>query len=290
MDHSLEPDRLDVPGLLRTHGLKPDKNLGQNFLIDPHYLKLVADAGEINDQDTVLEIGAGIGNLTRVLGSRAKQVVAVEIDADLIPILIESTGDYPHIEIHQGDILGFQINDLITSLNFLVIANIPYYITSKIIRYLMTSEIGPKRIILTIQKEVAERICAVSGKFSLLSLSVQVFGNPVIQSKIPAAAFYPLPKVDSAILRIDMLPSPLIPAEHLDTFFYLAKAGFSQKRKNLRNSLSAGIRFDKKSTETLLQSANIDFRRRAETLSIEEWKTLTLEYQRNYSPQKSQSN
>ncbi|MBK5109595.1 MAG: ribosomal RNA small subunit methyltransferase A, partial [Anaerolineales bacterium] len=245
MDHPLDSERLDIPRLIKEYGLKPDKGLGQNFLIDPHYLSSVADAGEISDQDTVLEIGAGIGNLTRFLVTRAKRVVAVEIDADLIPVLIEVTRKYSNIEIIQGDILGFEIEELIASPTFLVIANIPYYITSKIIRHLMTSKMKPQRVILTIQKEVADRICTPDGKSSLLSLSVRVFGDPSIVTKIPAGAFYPAPKVDSAIVRIDMLSSPMIPARHLETFFYLAKAGFSQKRKNLRNSLSAGIGLDK---------------------------------------------
>jgi 16S rRNA (adenine1518-N6/adenine1519-N6)-dimethyltransferase len=290
MDHPLDSDRLDIPRLIKEYGLKPDKGLGQNFLIDPHYLSSVADAGEISDQDTVLEIGAGIGNLTRFLVSRAQRVVAVEIDADLIPVLIEVTRKYSNIEIIQGDILGFEIEELIASPTFLVIANIPYYITSKIIRHLMTSKMKPQRVILTIQKEVADRICTPDGKSSLLSLSVRVFGDPSIVTKIPAGAFYPAPKVDSAIVRIDMLSSPMIPARHLKTFFYLAKAGFSQKRKNLRNSLSAGIGLDKKSTEELLRSVDIDHHRRAETLSLKEWKSVTREYTEKYSREDKRPN
>ena len=285
MDHPLGSEWIDVQGLIKKHGLQPNKNLGQNFLIDPQYLNQVTDAGEIVDQDTVLEIGAGIGNLTRLLGAKARHVIAVEIDANLIPILREVTRENSNIEVIHGDILAIEISDLITSSPFQVIANIPYYITSKIIRYLMTGSIKPQRIILTIQNEVAERICALSGKQSLLSLGVQVFGRPTIESRIPAGAFFPIPKVDSAIVRIDMFPSPLVPAESLETFFYLAKAGFGQKRKNLRNSLSAGTRLDKNSCEQLLQSAGIDYQRRSETLSIAEWQTLTLEYQRIMFPQ-----
>jgi 16S rRNA (adenine1518-N6/adenine1519-N6)-dimethyltransferase len=285
MDHPLGFEWIDVQGLIKKHGLQPNKNLGQNFLIDPHYLNQVTDAGEIVDQDTVLEIGAGIGNLTRLLGTKARHVIAVEIDANLIPILREVTREYSNIEVIHGDILAIEISDLITSSTFQVIANIPYYITSKIIRYLMTGSIKPQRIILTIQNEVAERICALSGKQSLLSLGVQVFGHPTIESKIPAGAFFPIPKVDSAIVRIDMFPSPLVPAEYLETFFYLAKAGFSQKRKNLRNSLSAGTSLDKNSCEQLLQSTGIDYQRRSETLSIAEWQSLALEYQRIMFPQ-----
>ena len=284
MDHPVDPGRLDVPKLLKDHDLKPNKRLGQNFLIDPHYLNLVADAGKVTQQDTVLEIGAGIGNLTRLLGAQARQVIAVEIDADLIPILVDTCKDYPSVKVIHGDILAFEVKDLVGTPTFQVIANIPYYITSKIIRHLMTGEAKPDRIILTVQKEVADRICAPPGKISLLSLSVLVFGKPSVLNKIPAGAFYPPPQVDSAIVKINMLPSPLIPIENLETFFLLARAGFSQKRKNLRNSLSAGLGLDKRSTEQLLQSVNIDFRRRAETLTIDEWKSVTTVYKNKYSP------
>ena len=289
MDHPLSHPQLDIPGLLKQHGLEPNKSLGQNFLIDPVYLTRVVEAGAISEEDTVLEIGAGVGNLTLLLGTKAKEVIAVEIDSALIPILSEIAGPYQNIKVIHGDILGYELVDLMPSSQYQVVANIPYYITSKLIRHLMTSESHPQRIILTIQKEVAERICAPSGKLSLLGLSVQVFGHPEIKSNIPAGAFYPPPKVDSAIVRIDMHPAPLIPEEHLDTFFNLAKAGFSQKRKNLRNSLSGGLNMEKKSIEELLGSVGIDHRRRAETLTIDEWKTVTLKYVQLFPPKNSWS-
>lgn len=290
MDHPLGSDHLDVPSLLRDHNLQPNKSLGQNFLIEPKYLQLVVEAGEINDQDTVLEIGSGVGNLTRLLASRAGQVVAVEIDQNLIPILIETTSGYGNILVKQGDILDFKINELISKQPFKVIANIPYYIASKIIRYLMTGSLKPIRLILTVQKEVADRICAQSGKYNLLALSVQVFGEPSIVSHIPAGSFYPVPKVDSAIVRIDTYSEPRISSVYLDTYFYLARAGFSQKRKNLRNSLSAGTTMDKETAEDLLNSAGIDITRRAETLSIDEWRKLTLDYQEKVIGKDTQGN
>jgi len=287
VDFPLTPPQLDIPGLLKQYGIRPNKRLGQNFLIDPRYLTRVADAGAITDQDTVLEVGAGVGNLTRLLGMRAKEVIAVEIDSALIPILNQVTASCANIKIIHGDILGYDLADLMTSIPYQVVANIPYYITSNLIRHLMTSDAHPQHIVLTIQKEVADRICAPSGKLSLLGLSVQVFGYPVIKSKIPAEAFYPTPKVDSAIVRVDMHPSPLIPEVYLETFFYLAKAGFSQKRKTLRNSLSAGLRLDKKAVEELLYAVDIDDRRRAETLTIDEWNAITLEYFRLIPPKNS---
>ena len=284
VDNPLNLSQLDVPGLLKRHGLQPDKNLGQNFLIDPIYLKRVAEAGNIKQEDIVLEIGAGLGNLTRLLGVQAKEVLAVELDPDLIPILEGVTNTYPNIQIIQGDILKIDLVDLIPDTGYLVVANIPYYITSNLIRHLMTAKKRPARIVLTIQREVAERICAQHGKLSLLGLSVQVFGFPEIVSKVPASAFYPPPKVDSAIVRIELYPSPRIPEILLNTFFQLARAGFSQKRKTLRNSLSAGLQQKKITIENLLGDAGIDAMRRAETLSLDEWKSLTILYAGLSSP------
>lgn len=274
MGNPIKQSQMDVPGLLRSHGLRPDKSLGQNFLIDPVYLDLVADAGDITKEDTVLEIGAGLGNLTRLLAARAKEVLSVELDPDLIPILQSVITPNQNVRIIQGDILKVDLSNLFPSTEYLVVANIPYYITSNLIRHLTSSGKRPLRIVLTIQKEVAERITAQSGKLNLLGLSVQVFGAPIVISKVPAGAFYPVPKVDSAILRVDLYPSPLISEDLLDTFFLVAKAGFSQKRKTLRNSLSAGLRLEKSTVEDLLANADIDASRRAETLRLEEWISL----------------
>ena len=274
MGNPIKQSQMDVPGLLRSHGLRPDKSLGQNFLIDPIYLDLVADAGDITKEDTVLEIGAGLGNLTRLLSARAREVLSVELDPDLIPILQSVITPTQNVRIIQGDILKVDLSNLFPSTEYLVVANIPYYITSNLIRHLTSSGKRPLRIVLTIQKEVAERITAQSGKLNLLGLSVQVFGAPIVVSKVPAGAFYPVPKVDSAILRVDLYPSPLISEDLLDTFFLVAKAGFSQKRKTLRNSLSAGLRLEKSTVEDLLANADIDASRRAETLRLEEWISL----------------
>jgi 16S rRNA (adenine1518-N6/adenine1519-N6)-dimethyltransferase len=276
----MNPEDLDIPKLLKEAGHQPNKRLGQNFLIDPRYLKRVADAGEINNQDYVLEIGAGVGNLTILLARKAKQVIAVEIDSTLVPILNKVAGAHQNVTIIQGDILEFDLLELVGRSRYHVVANIPYYITSKLIRKLMTSLAHPQNVILSIQYEVAERICAGTGKLSLLGISVQIFGHPEIKSRIPAVAFYPQPKVDSAIVRIDRHPTPLIPEEHLATFFLVVKAGFSQKRKTLRNSLSAGLRLEKQITEQLLQSIQIEVGKRAETLTIEQWIKLSLEYEK----------
>ncbi|MES0360987.1 MAG: 16S rRNA (adenine(1518)-N(6)/adenine(1519)-N(6))-dimethyltransferase RsmA [Anaerolineales bacterium] len=278
MDNPINLPDLNVVELLKSHGIQPDKRLGQNFLIDPMYLHRVADAGNITKDDTVLEVGAGLGSLTRLLGSQAKEVFAVELDTDLIPILKQVTIQFSNIQIIHRDILKIDPGELTNSTSYLVVANIPYYITSNLIRHLLAGNTRPRRVVLTIQREVAERICAQPNKLSLLGLSVQVFGLPKILSRVPAGAFYPVPKVDSAIIRIEIYPAPIIPADQLDIFFQIAKAGFSQKRKMLRNSLSAGLRQDRSIIENLLLEADIEPQRRAQTLTLDEWKLLTSGY------------
>ena len=267
---------LDAAAVLKRCGLRPDKKLGQNFLQDSSALEKIAHAAEIQADDCVLEIGAGLGSLTRYLAGSARKVAAVELDPDLIPPLKAVLTQHPNVHIIHGDILELSISDLIDQPGYIAAANIPYNITSAIIRHLLESLPKPRRIVLTVQKEVAERICAEPGDMSLLALSVQVYGSPRIVAKIPTGAFYPAPNVDSAILRVDIYDEPLIARENLPGFFRFIKAGFSQKRKTLRNSLSAGLHIKPPDVEAMLKSAQIDPMRRAETLSIEEWGRLVL--------------
>ena len=267
--------QLNIPEILRQYGLKPDKRLGQNFLVDPSALQRIVETAEIRSQDAILEIGPGLGSLTRYLASVAKKVVAVELDADLISPLRDILASYSNVTIIQGDILEMDPGQLMDQSSYLVVANIPYYITSAVIRHLLEAEVQPRRMVLTVQREVAQRICAEPGDLSLLALSVQVYGKPRIAARIPAGAFYPPPKVDSAVVNIDLYPQPRIPAERLDAFFSLAKAAFSQKRKTLRNAISAGTHLSPAETEDLLKAAGIEPRRRAQTVSIEEWCKLS---------------
>jgi 16S rRNA (adenine1518-N6/adenine1519-N6)-dimethyltransferase len=265
---------LRVADLLRKYGLKPHKGLGQNFLQDPIALETIVAAAQIQPTDTVLEIGPGLGSLTRYLAASAREVVAVELDQHLLPPLKSVLAPYENVRIIHGDILEVSPSDLIQTPGYVVAANIPYYITSAVIRHLLESDPKPRRIVLTIQKEVAKRICETPGDMSLLALSVQVYGKPAIAAHIPAEAFFPSPNVDSSVLVIEIYPAPLIPRELLDTFFKLIKAGFGQKRKTLRNSLSAGLSISPSSAADLLERAGIDPQRRAETLGIEEWQRL----------------
>ncbi len=265
---------LNAPHLLKKYGLRPYKGLGQNFLQDPIALEKIVAAAEIQPTDTVLEIGPGLGSLTRYLAASAREVVAVELDQHLLPPLKAVLAPYQNVRLIHGDILELSPDDLIQAQDYVVAANIPYYITSAVIRHLLESKHKPRRIVLTIQKEVAKRICEKPGDMSLMALSVQVYGKPRIAAQIPAGAFFPAPSVDSAVLVIDIYPAPLIPTEYLESFFKLIKAGFSQKRKTLRNSLSSGLSIPPASAAELLERAGIDPQRRAETLSIEEWQRL----------------
>ena len=268
---------LNAATILKRYGLRADKSLGQNFLQDPIALEKITAAAGIRPTDSVLEIGPGLGSLTRYLAVAAQEVVAVELDDNLIPPLRTVIAPYANIRLIHGDILKFPPAELIRQPGYLVVANIPYYITSAIIRHLLENEPKPRRIVLTIQKEVADRICAAPGDMSLLALSVQVYGEPRIAARIPAGAFFPAPKVDSAVLCLDVYPEPQIRSKSLETFFKLIKAGFSQKRKTLRNSLSSSLHISPVEAADLLTRAGIDPQRRAETVSIPEWQRLCEE-------------
>ena len=268
------PD-LNPAALIKQYGLHADKRLGQNFLCDRFELECIAAAAEIEDTDSVLEIGPGVGSLTRYLAGYAHEVVAVELDEKFDCILQIILKPYDNVRVVYGDILELSPNQLGLPPNYIVAANIPYNITSAIIRHLLESDSKPRRIVLTIQKEVAQRLCEEPPKMSLLALSVQVYGKPTIIRLIPAAAFYPAPQVDSAVVRIEIHPEPIINAPYLPVFFRLIKAGFSQKRKTLRNALSAGLATSTEEVEALLDQTKIDPQRRAETLSLEEWGSLT---------------
>jgi 16S rRNA (adenine1518-N6/adenine1519-N6)-dimethyltransferase len=271
---------LNLQALLKKYHIRPKKSLGQNFLADPNGLLKVINAAEISPTDTVLEIGAGLGSLTILLAQQSSSITAVELDSTLIPPLKEGLAGFENVKIIEGDVLELSPDMLMSQPGYIVVANIPYYITSAIIRHLLGASNKPTRMIMTIQKEVAERIIARNGKHSLLSLSVHVFGKPELAGIIPSGCFFPAPDVDSAVIQIRLYPNALVPLEAMDDFFKLAHAGFSQKRKTLRNSLSAGLQISTQAGEALLESAGVSSQRRAETLTIEEWQRLTEVFQR----------
>ena len=271
-------DPLKLPSLLRDHGIAPKKGLGQNFLVDEVFLQKIVEAGGIDTDTDVLEIGAGAGSLTRHLASAAGMVTAVEIDQALLPLLKKVLAPFNNVRVIAGDIFDQDISALMARPGYVVAANIPYYITSALIRFLLESPLKPSRMVLTIQHEVAQRVCAPAGDLSLLALSVQLYGVPRIAFRIPAGAFYPAPTVDSAVLVVDLFPQPAIPQEQIEDFFRLAKAAFGQKRKILHNTLAALPELDKESAAALLHQAAIDPQRRAQTLTLAEWEKLAGAY------------
>ena len=266
---------LSIAQTLKQYGLRASKGLGQNFLEDPLALGQIASAAEIQENDVVLEIGPGLGSLTRYLSLSAQEVVAVELDRKLIPVLRGLLEPLGNIRLIEGDILTLSPAELSLPEGYLVAANIPYNITSAVLRHLLESEPKPRRMVLTVQKEVAERICSGPPRMSLLSLSVQVYGQPSIVGRIPANAFFPAPRVDSAVVKLEIYREPAIPAGLLPVFFRLTKACFAQKRKMLRNAFAAGVRISPAEAGDVLLEAGIDPQRRAETLGLQEWESLS---------------
>jgi len=250
----------------------PKKSLGQHWLKDRFVLSGIAEAAQITPFDTVLEIGPGLGTLTSELLRRAEKVVAVELDGELAAKL---PGQFPGktLQVVHEDILTYDLSVL--PKDYIVVANVPYYITSKIIQKLLTDANKPKRIVLLIQKEVAERLAAGPGNMSILAVSAQIYGEVALDQLVPAHFFTPPPKVDSQVVVVTTRPQPLVKPEDEKKFFRIVKAGFSSKRKKLRSSMSAGLGLSKPDTELLLNQAGISPDVRAEALSIEQWSALT---------------
>jgi 16S rRNA (adenine1518-N6/adenine1519-N6)-dimethyltransferase len=261
---------------LEQHGITPKKSLGQNFLHDPNALEKIVEIADIMPKATVLEIGPGTGRLTHILAREAARVIAVEIDDRLIPLLQSEFAALPHVEVIHGDILDLDLTGRLAGEPYVVVANLPYYITSAILRHLFEKmSPRPQRIVVTVQREVAERLVAAPGDMSLLAVSVQFYGKPQIAMHLKPAAFWPRPDVESAVVRIDVYATPPVDVPGEQAFFRVVRAGFGQKRKQLRNALSAGLRLDKTQADHLLIQSGIDPQRRAETLSLEEWAALT---------------
>ena len=249
----------------------PKKSLGQHWLKDRDVLGSIADAADIQSTDTVLEIGPGLGTLTSELLRRAQRVVAVELDDELASKL---PGQFPgtNLEVIHRDILEFNLSSL--PKNYVVVANVPYYITSKIVQLLLSAEDKPRRIVLLVQKEVAERLAAKPGDMSILAVSAQIFAEVSLDIVVRAEYFTPPPKVDSQVVVLETRVQPLVEKDRERAFFRIVKAGFSSKRKKLRSSLSAGLGISKAEAEIVLKKAMIDPDNRAESLSIEQWLIL----------------
>ncbi len=263
---------MDVRTILKRYNLRPSKGLGQNFLANQVILEKIVAAAELAPADVVLEIGAGLGTLTERLACAAGRVVAVELDERLIPVLQDTLSDFENITLIQGDILALDPAELVApAAQYQVVANLPYYITSAVLRHLLEASLRPLRLVVTVQREVAERIVARPGEMSLLAVSVQFYGDAQILFRIRPGSFFPAPEVESAVVRVDMHDAPPAAVEDVDAFFRVVKAGFAQRRKQLRNTLAASLHLPPEEVTAKLQEADVDPKRRAETLSLEEW-------------------
>ena len=275
---SKEPDLTDLSvlrGILARHGLRPNKALGQHFLIDRAALASLVEAAELSLEESVLEVGAGTGVLTIELARRVQRVIAVELDRQMLPLLKESTSPFPQVEILPRDLLQVDPGELLRGQTYKLVANLPYYITALTLRHFLECTHPPSSLVVMVQKEVAERMAAEPGDMSLLALSVQFYGAPRIIASVPAEAFFPPPKVDSAIIRVDLFQQPPLSGTARDDFFHLTHAGFAEKRKQLHNSLAHNLHVSQATVGDWLTTAGIDPMRRAETLSLDEWLCLT---------------
>lgn len=273
------PLYLEARRLLREAGLQLKKRRGQHLLIDQRVLDQVLTAAELLPEDTVVEVGPGLGVLTRELALRVRRVIAIELDPGLVSLLRRALAGFPNLELLQADALQIRMEPLLgergdSGYTYKVVANIPYYITSPLLRHFLEANLKPKIMVVMVQEEVAERIVATPGQMGFLSVMVQFYGNPQLRARIPAASFYPRPKVDSALLRIDVYPEPPLGVADPAQFFQLVQAGFHGPRKQLRNSLAHGLGLSPRESHTLLERAGIEPHRRAQTLSLEEWKAL----------------
>ena len=268
---------------MRRFDLRARKRLGQHFLIDETVQQSIISAAELTSSDVVLEVGPGLGILTQELARQAGRVIAIELDDKLAAFLKETLASFHNVTIINEDILRIDPAALLQEQKlrfppamsqYKVVANLPYYITSPVLRHFLEASAKPKMMLVMVQKEVAEAIVAEPGKRSVLSIAVQFFGKPRIISFVPSKSFYPAPEVDSAILRIDVYPQPTVAVSDEKSFFEVVRAGFAAPRKQIANSLAQGLKSPKPEVLALLEKADIAVQRRAETLTLEEWAQL----------------
>jgi len=281
--------------ILDRYGIAPKQSLGQNFLYDEGLLARIVAAADLSSGDAVLEIGPGLGALTRQLAQVAGRVVAVELDDRLLPVLRYELEPFANVEIIHGDILSFDPASQFDG-PFVVVANVPYYITGAILRRLLEGRPRPRRMVLTVQREVAERLTARPPDMSLLAVSVQYYGSVRLVGAVKAGAFWPRPEVDSAVIRVDVeerfwgggAGEQGRKGEEEAAFFRVVRAGFSEKRKQFKNNLRH-LGLSDEAIAAALESAEIDGRRRAETVSVGEWEKLVETLNRAKDEPRSES-
>lgn len=271
--------------LLHQSSIRPKKRLGQHFLVDETVLDDILSAAELNPGDVVIEVGPGLGVLTEALAKHGAKVIAVELDARLVGLLTKRLAVFPNVRIVHADILKVAPGQLLRESlvteelagGYKIVANLPYYITSPVLSHFLEAKPRPSKMVVMVQKEVGETIAAAPGKMRLLSVKAQFYGKVVIVSHVPAKRFYPPPKVDSVVLRLDMYEHPpLIQSgvSDIDGFFDMVMHGFSAPRKQLRNSMAHSLEMQPNQVAALLGEVGIESKRRAETLSLEEWGKL----------------
>ena len=271
-----------VKALLGQFGLKAKKRLGQHFLVEEQVLDCILSAAELSSEDIVIEVGPGLGILTKKLAEEAAKVIAVELDPRLVGVLRKRLPLFTNVRIIQGDILkltpGRLLEDDLGALeagrSYKVVANLPYYITSPVLRHFLEASWKPSVMVVMVQKEVGEAIAATCGRMSLLSVSTQLYSKPTIIAYVPRRSFYPAPKVDSVVLRLDVYSKLPIDISDVNGFFDIVTSGFSSPRKQLRNSLAQGLGITSDQVASLLEKAGIEAKRRAESLSLEEWREV----------------
>jgi 16S rRNA (adenine1518-N6/adenine1519-N6)-dimethyltransferase len=274
-----ELDHMPPKALLKRLNLHALKGFSQSFLTDSYVVKETLDAADLQPEDQVLEIGPGLGVLTRGLVKRAGRVVAVELDpilAGLLPRLVSSP---ERLDLHQADVLELDLSTVLRG-PYKVVANLPYHITSPVLRMMLTTANKPKVMVVMVQKEVADRIMAKPGDTSLLSIMVQLYSRVSVVTQVPAGAFFPEPKVDSTVIKLEIYDKLPVEVDDPEAMLKIVAAGFSRRRKQLHNSLSEGLWFPAGGVMELLSDAGIDPSRRAQTLTIEEWAQLYRCYQK----------
>jgi 16S rRNA (adenine1518-N6/adenine1519-N6)-dimethyltransferase len=265
----------EIKKVLHRSGLKARKELGQHFLTDKSIVDTILSAAELSPSDFIIEVGPGLGILTSELARRVQKVTAIELDTKLAAQLKKNLSSSPNITIINADILKVDLSKVLgDKSSYKVVANIPYYITSLILQFFMEASLKPSLLVVMVQKEVGDAIAAGPGKMSMLAISIQVYCKPRIICYVSSQSFYPQPKVDSAVIRLDMLPMPAVKVADIRNFLNFVKCGFRSPRKQLRNSLAQGLNTKPADIMPLLTESNIDPQRRPETLTIQEWQRL----------------
>ncbi len=261
----------EILSLLNKYNMRPKKSLGQNFLMDANVVQKIVQAANVSKRDCIVEIGPGLGILTKELAKTGASITSVEIDSWAIPLLEDELKNYSNVKIINEDALKF----FPPSGKYKMVANIPYYITSPLISHFLKNKNRPEKMVILIQKEVAEKIIAKEGRLNVPAINVQIFGKPKIVAKVSRRCFHPMPKVDSAVLEIEMFKKPLVEEKNLKKFFKIVHAGFAHKRKTILNSFIRSMDIDIKTAREVIEKCGITVTARAQHLTVDDWKCLS---------------